>query len=179
MISNNQLATNMEEIGNLLLLQSILTNLGTNISLINEGNQGQTITVNNANLYQLAAQYYSDATQWTTIAEANGLDDPLVTGGALIRIDVTNGGSGYSATPTITIVGDLINADNANAGSATATVISGVITQIQIQKPGNYMSLPTIVITDISGSGAIAIATCAMQLIIPNKSISTDGIFTT
>lgn len=39
-----------------------------------------TITVMNANLFELAAKYYQDATQWILIALANSLTDPLVVG---------------------------------------------------------------------------------------------------
>ena len=38
------------------------------------------ITLMNANLFALAAQYYGDATQWIIIAQANGLTDPFVPG---------------------------------------------------------------------------------------------------
>ncbi len=181
MLSNNVLATNMEEVGNLFLLQSILTNINTNLALINEGSQGQTIIVNNANLYQLAAQYYSDATQWTTIAEANGLDSPFVSGGQINSIDVTNGGSNYSILPQVNIIGNPLNADLTNLGSAIAVVDSGIITSIIVLSPGNYMEQPIIEITDASGSGsgATAVATCMMKLIIPNVSTISDGVFTT
>ena len=39
-----------------------------------------TVVVNNTNLYKLAAKYYGDASQWTIIAEANGLIDPEIYG---------------------------------------------------------------------------------------------------
>ena len=38
----------------------------------------QTITVNGGNLYQLAAQYLNDATQWIRIAVQNGMSDPFI-----------------------------------------------------------------------------------------------------
>ena len=40
----------------------------------------QTLTVAGGNLFQLAAQYLGDATQWIRIAQLNGLSDPLLTG---------------------------------------------------------------------------------------------------
>lgn len=40
----------------------------------------RTITVAGANLMQLAAQLYGDATQWTRIAQLNGLSDFIVAG---------------------------------------------------------------------------------------------------
>ncbi len=40
----------------------------------------QTLTVAGGNLFQLAAQYLGDATQWIRIAQLNGLSDPLLAG---------------------------------------------------------------------------------------------------
>lgn len=39
-----------------------------------------TVVVNNTNLYKLAANHYGDASQWTIIADANGLIDPEIYG---------------------------------------------------------------------------------------------------
>jgi len=74
----NLQAQDLQILNNLYLMQSLLTNMQTNVYLISQGATGQTITVNYANLFQLAAQYYGDATLWTAIAEANGLTDPVV-----------------------------------------------------------------------------------------------------
>jgi len=41
---------------------------------------GQVITVAGGNLFQLAAKYLNDATQWIRIAQANSLIDPVITG---------------------------------------------------------------------------------------------------
>jgi len=46
----------------------------------------QTVNVNGANLYQLAAQYLLDATQWYRIAQLNGLSDPFVVGPLTLKI---------------------------------------------------------------------------------------------
>jgi hypothetical protein len=40
----------------------------------------QSIQVAGGNLFQLAAQYLGDATQWNRIAELNGLTDPFLAG---------------------------------------------------------------------------------------------------
>ncbi len=40
----------------------------------------QTITIAGGNLFQLAAQYLNDATQWIRIAELNNLSDPMLSG---------------------------------------------------------------------------------------------------
>jgi hypothetical protein len=55
----------------------------------------QTITVVGGNLFQLAAQYLNDATQWVRIARANGLSDPQLNGVMILVIppvDPTAGG---------------------------------------------------------------------------------------
>lgn len=75
---------------------------------------------------------------------------------ALSGITVTAGGSGY-VSPTITI-----SAPNISSGihaTATATVVSGVITAITLTNSGSgYTSAPTITITDSAGTGAAATA---------------------
>uniref|UniRef100_A0A8J4H8V5 LysM domain-containing protein n=1 Tax=Acidicaldus sp. TaxID=1872105 RepID=A0A8J4H8V5_9PROT len=40
----------------------------------------QTITIAGGNLFQLAALYLNDATQWIRIAELNNLSDPMLSG---------------------------------------------------------------------------------------------------
>lgn len=45
-----------------------------------------TVTTNNPNLFQLAAQHYGDASQWTKIASANGVTDPMPTGTFTLKI---------------------------------------------------------------------------------------------
>lgn len=45
-----------------------------------------TTTVAGANLMQLAAQLYGDATQWNRIAQLNGLYDFIVTGIVTLRL---------------------------------------------------------------------------------------------
>jgi hypothetical protein len=54
-----------------------------------------TITVAGGNLFALAATYLDDATQWNRIAQANGLDDPILDGVITLIIppvDNTQGG---------------------------------------------------------------------------------------
>ena len=54
-----------------------------------------TITVAGGNLFQIAAQYLGDATQWLRIAQANGLTDPMLFGVVTLVIpdpDPTAGG---------------------------------------------------------------------------------------
>ena len=68
---------------------------------------------------------------------------------AAFCVGVTAGGSGYSATPTVTITGG-----GGYGASAKATVSGGAITAFEITNPGReYTSTPTITVTDGSGSG--------------------------
>lgn len=77
---NNTLSrvTTYEQLPQLYGLQSTLGRMNANLGLI--GSSGRSIAVYGADLQRLAAQYYGDATQWTKIADANGLRDPIVTG---------------------------------------------------------------------------------------------------
>ncbi len=53
------------------------------------------VTVIGGNLFQLAAMYLKDATQWIRIAQANGLSDPVLNGMVELTIppiDPTAGG---------------------------------------------------------------------------------------
>jgi nucleoid-associated protein YgaU len=40
----------------------------------------QVIVVSGGNLFQIAAQYLGDATQWIRIAQLNGVSDPWLNG---------------------------------------------------------------------------------------------------
>jgi hypothetical protein len=42
----------------------------------------QTITVSGGNLFSIAAQYLTDATQWIRIAQQNSLTDPMLPTGS-------------------------------------------------------------------------------------------------
>lgn len=87
MADNNTNAVALQKLSNLYVLQNLLNQLQANILMIQQGASGVTLTVNGANLFQLAAQYYQDATQWTTIASANGLPpDPFVPAGNPITL---------------------------------------------------------------------------------------------
>jgi len=68
------------------LLQAFLIQIQTNILLIRKGSVGKNIVINGGNLYQLASQYYGDATLWTTLAKANGLVDPFIKPGKAFNL---------------------------------------------------------------------------------------------
>jgi nucleoid-associated protein YgaU len=54
----------------------------------------QTVTVAGGNLFQIAAQYLNDATQWIRIAQLNGIDDPMLTGVVTLLIPDTDANAG-------------------------------------------------------------------------------------
>jgi nucleoid-associated protein YgaU len=84
--SNTTIAVETKQLAQLYQLQALLTEIQINLQLLQQGGVGQVITVNGANLFQLAAQYYGDATLWTTIAQANGLNDPEIPAGESVTL---------------------------------------------------------------------------------------------
>lgn len=54
----------------------------------------QTITVAGGNLFQIAAQYLGDCTQWNRIASLNGLTDPMLTGTTTLKLPPVNSTAG-------------------------------------------------------------------------------------
>ena len=82
------------------------------------------------------------ANQWAV--QSNAVD------GAIYNMKITNGGSGYTSAPTITIAGDGASA------AATATVAGGAITGITMTNVGTGYHHATVTITGGGGSnGAI------------------------
>ena len=59
-------------------LDATLGRVATNLGQVNSS--VKTITVSGGNLFDLASKHYGDATAWTTIARANNLTDPQLTG---------------------------------------------------------------------------------------------------
>jgi len=89
--------------------------------------------------------YTTQATASTSISASTG---------AIDKINVTNGGSGYSGTPLVQIGG------GGTGATATATVTNGVVTGITVVTPGSGYVTPTV--TLISG-GTTATATSALD----------------
>jgi hypothetical protein len=91
----------------------------------------------------------------TSSGADNGLNFGLGNG-TLTTIRVTNGGSGYTVAPTVTI-------DSPKSGTqakATAVVSGGAVTAIKITDGGSgYTSVPSVTIdsSTTGGSGATAI----------------------
>ncbi len=75
--------------------------------------------------------------------------------GGIAAITVTNGGSGYTTVPNVTITGG-----GGTGAVATAVVTGGAVTAINVTTPGVYQTPPTISIDPpISGTTATATAT--------------------
>ena len=92
------------------------------------------------------------------LTTTNGVAD-LITGttaGQLTKIEITNGGSGYSANQALTISGNAV---------ATAIVADGRVVQVVITDPGKgYTSAPTVTLAaPASGTAATFVATVATQ----------------
>jgi len=85
--------------------------------------------------------YYS---QWLVQAAA--------VSGAINNVIVTNGGSGYSSAPTVTIDGD------GTGATATATVSGGAVTAINITAAGTGYTYVTVSMSGGAGTGAAATA---------------------
>ncbi|MFC2974710.1 phage tail tube protein [Azotobacter bryophylli] len=82
----------------------------------------------------------------------------LVMAGTLAEMTVTDGGSGYTTAPTVTISGG-----GGTGATAEATLSGGVVTGIAITNPGSgYTSAPSVAIAG-DGTGATATAAVAMQ----------------
>ena len=60
-------------------LSSALGRMSHNVASAAPG-ANNTITVSGGTLYALAVKYYNDYSEWTTIAQANGLTDPVIVG---------------------------------------------------------------------------------------------------
>jgi hypothetical protein len=80
------------------------------------------------------------------------------TGSRVTSITVTNGGSGYTTAPTVTLDGSSVYGGANNVATAKAVVSGGKITAINIVSPGAfYSSTPNVTILGV-GTGAIATA---------------------
>lgn len=71
---------------------------------------------------------------------------PVIVGGVITGINVTNGGTGYG-TAAVSISGD------GSGAAATATIVGGVITAITVDDGGaDYNVVPTVVAFDLPSS---------------------------
>ena len=62
----------------------------------------------------------------------------VLNGGAVESIVITDGGSGYTSAPTVTVTGD------GTGATATATISDGVVTSVTVDTPGSGYSTATV-----------------------------------
>lgn len=178
----NLQASDFQTLNNLYQMQSLLTNMQTNIYLIDQGAVGQIIQVTNANLFQLAAQYYGDATLWTTIAQANGLHDPVIQVSLEITIEfsiflVITGYPETSQTITITlsnIIDTVVVTTIYTYEVGPNDTLTTIATSIASLIPGatstdNVIALPSYLDIDID-------ITRFVNLVIPINAVDQGGI---
>lgn len=67
-------------------MSNLADRMSTNLSAVATPQTRQQILVGGGTLYGVAAKVYGDATQWQTIAQANGLSDPNLSGIAQLAI---------------------------------------------------------------------------------------------
>lgn len=67
-------------------LQSAASRIQSNLNLIGGGPNVRTVAVGSGTLYDVAAAQYGDAQKWTTIAQANKVVDPQVSGITFLTI---------------------------------------------------------------------------------------------
>lgn len=102
--------------------------------------------------------------QLQVIALSNGIEQYTYgpTGGGVTGAIVTNGGSGYTSAPTVTIT-----SDTGTGATAVATVNGGIVTQVAMTNVGTaYTDVPTIAFTGGGGTDAAATATILDPLTI-------------
>ena len=76
----------------LLNLQAVTGRMAANLGTIT--NTGNSVVTAGGNLFTMASKAYGDATAWTTIARANKLTDPALTGVQTLVIPPTPDGKG-------------------------------------------------------------------------------------
>jgi len=76
--------TSMTQSAQLYDLQNVLGRMNGNIGTL--GSTSQTLPTAGGNLFNIAAEYYGDATQWTGLAKANNISDPMIQGLKNIKI---------------------------------------------------------------------------------------------
>ena len=80
--------------------------------------------------------------------------NPSTAAGALARVIITSGGSGYTSAPTVSFTGG-----GGTGATATAILSGGAVTGLVLGAGGSgYTSAPTVGFTGGGGSGAAAIA---------------------
>lgn len=84
--------------------------------------------------------------------------------GVVYQINITNGGSGYTVAPSVTISGGNPGGVNPVSAAATATIANGVVVSIKIIESGGYLggkgytTTPVVTISNPGGAGITATA---------------------
>lgn len=122
---------------------------------------GNPRTLTGKIVHYIAATDTDPATIYIEYSEGAG-DITSFDNTGVFLITVTNGGSGYTS-PVVSISG------TGSGASATATISSGVVTEVTMTSPGSgYTTAPTVTITGGAGTGAIATA----SLVTDNVTLS-------
>jgi hypothetical protein len=116
----------------------------------------------------------------TSGGEGAGVNLNAISQGELFSIAVTNGGSGFTSPPTVTIAGG-----GGTGATGTAIISHGRVIGVAITNPGTgFIAAPTISFSGGSGKGAAATATLTSEsgglsvtgtVITDNKSFASDG----
>lgn len=96
------------------------------------------------------------APRMTTAQRDNNIQKSVTT------ITITNGGSGYTVPPTVTLSAGITNANAAPTATATATISGGIVTAITVTNGGAYLAVPTVSFSG-GGGGSGAAATAAIN----------------
>ena len=99
--------------------------------------------VQSSNVSGYVKKSSSAGTTAIATASASNLNSGALTG----NLNISNGGMGYIASPTVNISGG-----GGAGGTATVTIVNDVITQISVSGGSNYTSVPTITIADPEGT---------------------------
>ena len=103
------------------------------------------------------------------VVKGLGAAADVTVNGSLFSVDVTNGGTGYTTQPLVSIVGG-----GGFGATATAVITNGVVSKILVETPGEgYTSSPTVSISGGNGTGATATA----EVRGPIQSIAITGIW--
>jgi len=109
---------------------------------------------NAARIGRYAKPTYSVVSSTNNTASGTSFTVPGDWSREVTTITVTNGGSGYTTAPTVTISGG-----SGSGAEATATIKNGAVTSVDIVNNGyNYTSVPTVAFTGGGGSSAAATA---------------------
>ena len=89
--------------------------------------------------------------------------------GKIVRLTVTNGGSGYTSAPTVAITGG-----GGSGATATANLGGGGVNAITVSNGGtDYTSAPTVTLT--AGGGTGAAATASLNATFTGIKVTTPG----